>query len=353
MSKFKKPLKMLNVSVNTFNRILEEFASKANRVESIDPYMYGSAKKKQIYYTDEYMVCNEDKLVILGLIEDDETTFNRGGWYQYMLKKVASQTENISKDSSMSPAVACRIIKGELKKHYTDEDIIDTYLSHREENSDILHLTAEAELNKIKVFNNCCYYDLNGAYASELIKMFPKCSEQFNYWFEHRHDNNNKFKNLFNFFVGCLTENEKKRTWKIEHGIKVRDIYPQTRHYIVNNISEKMKKAIDYVDGIDIYINTDGFIVQNPIKNIEHSKVAGEFKIEYQGTVYSYRDRNYTIFQYGDEIKGNLPIELRDKVDLRIGKVVHYDRELDRVTGKYIHKNVVEEIISEENVIHG
>lgn len=343
MRKFKKPLKMLTVSAEIFDKIIINWPNTTHRVDSIQPYQYGYSKKIEIYYTDTYLVCNEDTLVIMGLLEDNKTRFDRGHWYQYLIKKVNSQEEPITKETSMSPAVACRVVKGELKKHYTEDEIIDIYDSHRKESSQILHLVNDAELGKIKKLDNCVYYDLNGAYASELIKMFPKCEEQFSYWFNHRHDDNNKYKNLFNYFVGCLTENPEKRAYKINNNMSVRDIYPQTRHYIVDNITKKMLKALDFVDGYNIYINTDGFIVQDPQRNIQHSKVAGEFKIEYQGPVYSYRDINYTIFQYGDEIKGNLPIELRDKVDLRSGKVVHYTRYLE--DGRFCYKDIKEEII--------
>lgn len=349
MENFKKPLKSLLVSEKLFNDILNMKKNKI-MVDSILPYQYGYKDKEIVYYTNQYLVCSECLLLAMKLLEETEERLNRCRWYQYLLIKVKDQEETIKLNTTpMNPAVACKTIKKELKKHYTDEEIDNIYKSHEKEDSHILHLTAKSELGKIIKLNNCVYYDLNGAYASELIKMFPKCGKKFYYWFDHRHDNNNKLKNLFNYFVGCLTMNPETEKLYKEREWVIRKLYPKSRHYIVNNISKKMEKAINYVNGYNVYINTDGFIVQDPQRNIQHSKLAGEFKIEYKGSVYTYRDENYIIFQYGDEIKGNLPIELRDKVDLRSGKVIHFERVLDK-DGTYTYKNIKEEIIKiEEN----
>jgi hypothetical protein len=52
----------------------------------------------------------------------------------------------------------------------------------------------------------------------------------------------------------------------------------------------------------------------------------GEFKAEYEGDVFIYRSKNYILYQCGDELKGSCRQVVRDKLDLRVGKVVEYDQ---------------------------
>ena len=50
---------------------------------------------------------------------------------------------------------------------------------------------------------------------------------------------------------------------------------------------------MDLVKGILIYANTDGFVISAKNSDIVASKDLGEFKIEYSGEVYVYKDKNY------------------------------------------------------------
>ena len=340
-SVLKKPLKTMTVSEEVFKQILDGFVSTA--VEDLTPYQYGYPDKYMIYTDGRDLICLRRKLVVLGLLEEN---YMLDDWYQIYCHMEIEQEEKIIDGERTSPAQAVKKINNIIKKHYTNEEKIEIFHKHENDKSTILHKTPISEFNKIYLFHDCYYYDANGAYASELIKLFPKCQDDLTYMFKHRHDNNNKFKNCFNYYVGCLTQNDKKREYKIAHNQKVREIYPKTRHYIVDNITRKMQLLIDELDSkYLIYVNTDGLIAKSPTKIREHSTDIGEFKIEYQGDVYTYRDKNYIIIQYGDEIKGNLPLELRKHVDLRIGKVVHYDRYLDKY-GLYRYMNIEEEIIN-------
>ena len=126
---------------------------------------------------------------------------------------------------------------------------------------------------------------------------------------------------------------------------------------IVNNITYTLNKHVKQTHGRWIYVNTDGYIVQNPETVLPSSKEKGEFKIEYQGPVYTYHSSDkkgtYTIIQYGDEIKGTLPLELRKYVDLRVGKIVRFERELDEDLQIYKFKNIRIEIINKEDIING
>ena len=87
-----------------------------------------------------------------------------------------------------------------------------------------------------------------------------------------------------------------------------------------------MNKALDEIGGMRLYVNTDGFIVKDPVKLIKHSTELGQFKLEHSGDVYIYVDKNYCIIQAGQELKGNCMCMVRDKFDLPNGKVVHYNK---------------------------
>lgn len=335
-----KPLKTMTISEEIFNKIIDNI--KHVVVEDLTPYQYGYEKKYLVYTNGKDLICLRGDLVILGLLERD---YKLDGYYQIYCRKEVEQEEAIIANNCISPAQAVKKINSIIKKHYTDDEKIEIFHKHENDKSTILHHTCESVEGVIQIYHDCYYYDANGAYASELIKLFPKCQDDLAYMFEHRHDDNNKFKNCFNYYVGCLTQNDKKREYKIAHNQDVREIYPKTRHYIVNNVTESMHKLYKKLKPkYIIYINTDGMIVQTPKNIIPHSREIGEFKIEYHGDVYTYRDKNYIIFQYGDEIKGNLPLELRKHVDLRVGKVVHYDRYLDE-NNLFRYKNIEEEII--------
>lgn len=339
-----KPLKKMTVNEETFNYILQMFPYK--QFESLREYQYGY-KDRDIVYTDgRDLIIVRRQLSVLGLVEVDPYKDN---WYQIYVHKEIEQKENIiENDAGVSVGEAIKKINRIIHTYYSDEEKEQIYRNHEKESSTILHESINTEPDTILRFSDCYYYDANGAYASELIKLFPKCKEEFTEMYIHRHDNNNKYKNCFNYYVGCLTMNPEKEQFYKSKGWTIRKTYPKTRHYIVTNITNKMiklKNKLRYESCL--YLNTDGMIIQHPHNVVEHSDEMGEFKIEYQGDVYTYRDKNYSIIQYGDEIKGNLPLELRKYVDLRVGKVVHYDKILSEDGMRYMCKNVEIEIKGE------
>lgn len=338
----KIPLKKMTVNEETFNLILKSFGYK---IKNLKEYQYGYKEKNIIYTDGRDLIIVRRRLVLLNLLEKDPRDF----WYQVYIHKEIEQIEPIIENNcGISPGGAIKKINGIIHKYYTEEEKIEIFKNHEKEDSKILHKPINTQFDKILRFENCYYYDANGAYASELTKMFPKCDEEFKEMYVHRHDNNNKFKNCFNYYVGCLTMNPQKLEECLKGNKHIRDLYTNTRHYIVDNITNKMNKLITELNyARRIYINTDGMIVQHPKNVIDHSEQIGEFKIEYQGPVYTYNDKNYSIVQYGDEIKGNLPLELRKYVDLRQGKVVHYEKILSKDCMIYEYKNIEVEIKKE------
>ena len=335
---------LINYTVNeqTFNTILTSYTWKEYQYD-LTPYLYGHSKKNCIYYNETDIVLNLAHLSVLGLTEQTD----KDHWYQVFLHLNREQEADLIQ--TIRPVDAIIKINNIIKKQYDLDEKKEIFATHEKEESEIIHVSIDATHKQITKFSDCCYYDANGAYASELIKMFPKCRKDFEYMFEHRHDNNNKWKNCFNYYVGCLTENEKKRQYKIETGKKVRTIYPKTRNYIVQNISDMLLDLIDKVNGYVIYANTDGVMIHKPKNKLPNSKDIGNFKIEYEGDIYTYQGDNYSIVQYGDEIKGSLPVELRKYVDLRVGKVVSFSKKLNSETGTFEYFNIKEEFINDKN----
>ena len=333
-----RPLKALNINEKVYHDLIDTFPAKYEA--DLAPFQYGYKDKKVIRYNEDKLICLQAYLVALGLMPSNEND----NWYQYSCFIMPEQKKEVS--LGFKVVDARRKVEKVLHKHYTDTEIEAIFNSHSQPDSTILHLTPVSEEGKIQCYHNCYYYDINGAYASELIGLFPKCASDFAYMYKHRHDNNNRFKNVFNFYVGCLTMNEDKQKIREAKGEKLRPLHTGTRHYIVDRISQKMLDMIAKVGGDLIYINTDGFIVQNPSVIIPHSTELGEFKLEYQGDIYTYRDKNYIIFQYGDEIKGNMPLNLRDRVDLRKGKVIHYTK-VKANENYFTYINIEEEVLED------
>lgn len=335
-------LQMKTISEKTYSKILTEYGF-LEKVDDMSKFKCGYKDSYVIRYDDTQIIIRSGLLYeLLGVDYDPEFA-----WKQVLLVMRREQSDDLAE--SISPGQARRIMNGIIAKHYTEEEKEAIYGSHEREDSTILHYNLPGlEIGRVLKLEDCWYYDINGAYASVLSSMFPECGKEFRHMFEHRHDCNNKYKNVFNFFVGCLTQNEKKRKAAVQDGRKVRKIYPKTRHWIVNQITEKMNAFEAYL-GADlvVYENTDGLIVHKPKNKPAGSKKMFEFKLEYSGDVYIYRGKNYLAMQYGDEIKGSLPLELRDRVDLRRGKVVEYDNVV--VNGVHRYINIKEIDLNEES----
>ena len=100
-----------------------------------------------------------------------------------------------------------------------------------------------------------------------------------------------------------------------------------------------INEAMNYVGGILLYANTDGFLIQNPVNLLITSKNLGDMKLEASGDAYIVRTDNYILYQTykadtGEkELKGSCMKCVRDKIDLSTGKIIVYDKVL-HVIGK-------------------
>lgn len=196
-------------------------------------------------------------------------------WKSIILINKSEQRKGVlpSIDPPHARAIMLKIL---YESGYSKDDIVEIYSQHQLPSSTILHrLPTISYLSLphpfIRIYKNCYSYDLNGAYASLFMQMFPKAHDRLLKMFLKRHENNDRYKCVFNYSVGMLTQNERK----LENGGKAREIYPETRHWIVQHVTDMMMAGMSKVGGNVIYENTDGFITQNPTSLLETGKLPG------------------------------------------------------------------------------
>lgn len=237
-------------------------------------------------------------------------------WYQYYCRVSDELKEPV--EEVITGTYAYNYIMKILKKHYSDEEIDECFNSHTAEydrNNIQYHYFASAFDDTadtvITEYENCYKWDINGAHCDAICEIFPKAYNDIKKLYDQRKIHP-KYKKFVNFFVGAMC---------------IRGHRP-TYNWVVQRTNGILQEAINYTYGINsqlVYANTDGFIIQNPENFINNSTELGFFKLEYAGTVQVAESNNYWIYQAGDEIKGSMPLQLRDKVDLRIGKTITYE----------------------------
>ena len=288
-----------DVSSEIFNRILQQNKSRIV-IASIAEYQYGySSKKKIIYNGKDQLICRE-----LYINPESETAL----WKQIIVKKDDSLDAKDYHKEMMGSTAWHRMLKI-LYKYYTEEELLEIFANNIHEQCKPMHFNPPKLDDAVYKHTNCYKYDINSAYASAYINLFPKAHDDIMALYLGRHENPDN-KKILNFFNGMLK----------------RKGFAGTYYWVVNRTNEIMDKAIKEVGGLPLYINTDGFIVKNPVKLIKHSTELGKFKLEHSGDVYIYVDKNYFIIQAGQELIGNCMCMVRDKFDLPNGKVVHYNK---------------------------
>ncbi|MBR4123245.1 MAG: hypothetical protein IKT93_02360 [Clostridia bacterium] len=330
MKQNKKQLKAYNLNAKAFDFLLTEYGDCIEiPTDDFSNYTCGYRKSNTIIYDG----CK--KLVILecNLWE----LFKKLGWYdtiyeltdwkQCICYKRESQTDLIEK--SITGGMAYRTVYSNLNKYYTDDEIeqrLNMFTADYDEELIQIHFNYTEEAGKIEKWENCVKYDINGAYAAAIIEIFPKAEDYILNLYNKRKERPIN-KQYINYFIGMLARNGHRKTF----------------NYVVQKIRKLMEETIDETDGILIYANTDGFAVSDPVgKPRKVGKELGDFKIEYQGDIYVYEGDNYWIMQCGDKITGNVLWQVRDQIDLRIGKAVKYNRV--KRGHSYVAENV--EVIS-------
>ena len=339
-------LKTIDVNDEIFYKLLKMHKHCVEIVDNIHDYFYGYKDKATIYYNGkDTFVCQEYRLAVLCNI----TKYT--GWKQVIVRINCNQSADIKE--AITGARAKAYMMKILKKYYTKEEIdkrlnmfqaeYDPDLKQQHYNGDQL------PSGKILKFTNTYKFDINGAHLDALCEIFPKAKDDFVRMYNKRHEKP-VFKEYPNRFVGCLAQKTDEMRKKHIPGK-----YELTYNWIVQRTTEKLLLALNEVGGNQLYINTDGLVINNPESIICTSANLGEFKLEHCGNTYFYRDKNYCIFQFGEDLtkkdvlKGSSLTEVRKYIDLSKGKVVHYDRIHEN--GTYVARNIKEETLEiyEEN----
>ena len=302
----KKELKSFTLSEEYFDLILDTYNQWTIRVADIEKYTAGGNFKASIIYDGISKFVITQKL--LYSLDDSKNIDNN--WQQCICYRDTKQTQNILE--SISGGTAYRKMKAIINKYYTDDEYearLNIFRKKYDPNLAQLHFNYDLNDDCIHKYENCRKYDINGAYAKALTVIFPKAEKAIIKIYKER----KKFpqnKKLINFYVGMLCVKG----------------YRETFNWIVQNIRKQMEVAINTVDGIILYVNTDGFLVHNAKKELPVSTELGDFKLEYEGTAYTFGGPNYWIFQTDTEITGNMLYQARPYTDLRKGEVAIYDR---------------------------
>ena len=319
-------IKCFDIRDDIFDSILKDHISNVKIVDSIEPYSGGYNNKQDIYYDGkEYLICLEYIVNYYCDCIPDCTE-----WKQCKIRR----TENTEKllNKTIDGSRAYFLLMELLHRYYTDKEIEQCLNSHEAEYSEEykqFHYMYDLEQGYIERIDNCLYYDINGAHNDALIEIFPKAKHALTNLYISRHDNPN-YKAIVNYGVGMLCRKGHRKTY----------------NWIVQRTTKSLYKAMDLVKGILVYANTDGFVISAKNSDIVASKDLGEFKIEYSGEVYVYKDKNYWLLQMGKIMKGSCLTSVRKDIDLSKGEVVHYERRrLKLIDGHYV--NVAEDIQKE------
>lgn len=323
-------LKAYTVNEQVFEEILT-FGYRVRIIEDreeFNSYKYGYPQKSLITY-DGFKT-----MILLECVLNDH--FDLGErmthWKQCILYKEVTQEAPVQK--TITGGMAKRIMESKILKYYTPEEYeqrLNMFAAQYDETLIQFHYEIEQKKHVIVKYDNCYKYDINGAHNDALRIIFPKAAQEFEKMYAERKINPIN-KQIVNFYVGVLALSHR-----------------QTYNWIVQRVTKQLKSAINYCEDLFesdlIYANTDGFIIQNPAKLIDTSTELGQFKLEYHGDVYLYKDDNYWCYQTDNEIKGSIMYEPRKHIDLKNNKVVHYDQVKIKNAKVYVAQNIVEEIL--------
>ena len=325
-------LKRLDVAEDVFNRVLINYQKfvELKPKEELENFFKGYDDAKTIYYDgQEWLICLEYRL----------TPTADTDWKQVIVRK----------DPTLKPGEIIPAITGKtawvrfnkmLSKYYTSAEVKECLRSHtakeNEELSQVHYEIRTLDFFKIYKFENVIKYDINGAHNDALCEIFPKAADEIRKMYEERKVKPLN-KSVVNYYCGMLK----------------RSGYAGTYYWIIQRTTRTLNAGIQQVGGRLLYANTDGFMVMNPEHKLPASKELGQFKVEFKGTAYIVMTLNYLLYQTGEEMFGRTLLEVRDKIDLRAGKFVTYERTL--VGNVYKATNIEEhhvDIVDYEEEFH-
>lgn len=326
-----KLLKTYNINEEIYYKIVKDLQARIEVVDDIHNYFYGyfGKKHKQDIVMGErngtkYLIMLERILALYIDIEAVE-------WKQVRVALNTDRDHQIVYEKEITPIQCWNELMKVIRTHYKDIDAqLNKFQAEYQSELKQVNIVYNNRFNNtIYEFENCYYYDINGAHCDALCEIFPLCKKQFLSMYDKRKlPGGEKYKKIFNYTVGMLVNRDHRKTY----------------NWIVQRTTKLLRAAMDYCGGEVIYARTDGFIVYNPDNLLEHSKELGNYKLEYSGKVYFYRCKNYFIYQIGDTLKGSCRANARDKIDLANNKVVSYDIKRDYFTLNNGKKTFTEEV---------
>lgn len=306
-----KELKAYNLSAKKFDSLLEKYQEQILTVnENIIDYKCGSKCKETIYYDNYHQMIILEKY----LFEDSEECGNaRNNWIQCICYRKEDQT-NVDIKQAITGGYAFKVMKCRIMKYakYTEDTFnyrMNRFKADYSQTKNQLHFEYQQEVGKIYKYRGCKKYDINGAYAKALTVIFPEAKDFIIQMYNER-KRKPENKDLINYFVGMFCVKG----------------YRKTYNWIVQNVRKQMEEAIDHCNGLLLYANTDGFAITCNENDLETSRELGKFKLEYEGDIYTYADKNYWVMQCGDKITGNALWSVRKHINLIDGETVTYDR---------------------------
>lgn len=308
------PLKCIEVSEALFDEILTKMASRVEYVENFNDFVHGYKNKKIIKTNGQSLIIQEYLFAHFANIPMDQEVSD---WKQVKVRKsdALCGTTTTFEESIDGPR-AYNYMMRLLHKHYTDDEIQERFSLFEADydyNLKQFHYEYPSAHDIVLAHDNCIKYDINGAHQWALIEIFPKAEEDIRDIYRLR-KTNPKYKKYINFFVGMFCKKEHRRTY----------------NWIIQKITKKLFKAYDYCQGDLVYANTDGIMLKNCKRRLTHSTELGEFKLEYEGTVYTHQDTNWWCYELDnpadakDKIKGSVRYQVRHLIDLKNGIVPKY-----------------------------
>lgn len=329
---YKVLLPSISLSADSFYNVLNSLKDNIKIIskEDMTKYKYGHKDKFAIYYNGkDQFIC---QAFLLNYLLGTDITDAFDGWKQFICNLAPEQ--NLNYETDVTGRYAYNYITKILRKYYTYDEIeaqLNSHTAEYDEKKKQVHIFY-GEQGKITKFDNCIYYDINKAHSDALCEIFPKASKDL-ISMAKKSKQNKSYKKYPNYYCGYLVI--------VGHRLTYNWIVQRTTRIL----EERANISIDW-DSDVVYANTDGIIISKPTQVFDTSDSIGQFKVEYTGAVYTYQGDNYQIVQYGDEIKGSLPLALRNHVDLRQNKVVKYRRKKTEYNS-YEYSDIEEIIIKE------
>jgi hypothetical protein len=346
-------LRRYNVNTIVWDKILKEYSSELVYTDNIYDKLYGYSDKRKIYLNDEWLIIQEFRFnYICKEIYNKDIIDAPTIWKQIALRLDDTVDEPIKQ---ITGTYAYNYMITLFKKDYTEQEIEDILNSHVAEYDKSLaqyHKDYNTPLkNTIIKFNHVYKYDIHKAHASVLMTMFPKSKNRI-LTILRKADRAKAAGNE------ALAKNYKDYP-NLTVGMLARKGYKKTYNYIVQTITKKLLSTIEKVEGLNgqtIYSNTDSFAVIYPDNILPDSKEFGEFGLEYEGPAYVCKGDNYTIYKFGDDLKGSCKKIVRDQFDFENGIIVHYKQNryligIDKDNKKHYRTEITDICTEKVNVV--